>query len=766
MKAKILIVALLFGGSLIFFATPASATSQPYNFQVYAYENSSSLGLIYHGNLQCQNTNLAPVGGIQVNTGDVVSGTATGQWSNETTYSLYGPNGSNRPIGDGNGIECTGYGTGFLVMKFVANNGTSQWINAGSNFSTTINQNGRLYFAYSDSDQTNNRGSVSVSLTVTPSTPTCTTHASKQCVGNSVYWKNSCGAQEDVFQVCSANQICQNAQCIDQNIVCSTNSQCGTNGYIGNNFCKNGDVYKTYKTWTCNNAGTSTSYCSQANEDRLQTDCTSNQTCNNGSCTQEDIGDCDSASDCGTSGYIGSNFCKNGDVYKSYRTYVCNNAGTSTSYCSNTSEDRLTDNCDADQTCSGGSCENDNHNNCDSHDYKQCSGNYLYWYDSCGAREGVYQYCSNGCYNNSCSGNNNNCTSNSYQQCSGNYLYWYDSCGNRGGVSQYCQNGCSNNSCQNVCTGYNCNNNNNCVNFSYKQCVGNNIYWYDSCGVQRDLYQTCYGSNICQSGACITVQPVQPIYPTYTAHYRTSCYGNNVYWYSSLGAVNSIYKNCADTNSCTVDACSGVACTNTLKCDGTTCATSSADYNTYCKSGSNTENSSILFSLFAKKDASAVQWDKSVEVKSNETAYFLMTVENNSQENIQSVKVSADIPLEIASLGNLKVNDVSVSGDIVAGIDVGPLASGVLKRVTFEGKSGVITTAATKQVNAKVEFNGISQPDILSVNFSTATVAGALTEAKSSSWIVTFLKRWYLWILGLLVLIFLFVVIFRRLSSN
>ena len=40
------------------------------------------------------------------------------------------------------------------------------------------------------------------------------------------------------------------------------------------------------------------------------------------------------------------------------------------------------------------------------------------------------------------------CTTNYQQRCSGNNLYWYDSCGNQQGLIQYCQNGCYNNACQ------------------------------------------------------------------------------------------------------------------------------------------------------------------------------------------------------------------------------------------------------------------------------------------------------------------------------
>jgi hypothetical protein len=53
------------------------------------------------------------------------------------------------------------------------------------------------------------------------------------------------------------------------------------------------------------------------------------------------------------------------------------------------------------------------------------------------------QTCSNGTCNNQV----NTCTSHAYQQCNGNNLTWFDSCG-VAQDSQYCQNGCYNNYCQ------------------------------------------------------------------------------------------------------------------------------------------------------------------------------------------------------------------------------------------------------------------------------------------------------------------------------
>jgi len=383
------------------------------------------------------------------------------------------------------------------------------------------------------------------------------------------------------------------------------------------------------------------------------------------------------------------------------------------------------------------------------------------------------------------------CTSNYQERCLGNNLYWYDSCGNQQNIAQYCSNGCYNNSCQNTYNDYG-----NCAYHAYKLCVGNSIYWYDSCGNQQDLYYNCSNGQTCQYGQCIALQPRS----NYVAHYRTSCYGISLYWYDSLGVFSGLYKNCADNNSCTLDACSSNKCSNTIKCDGSTCATNSTDYNSYCATmpaadqnncGNglcelsleettancpddckiNTANGlSISFSFFAKQNSNSDQWQKTTQVDSNSQVYFMISATNSSTTQINNVDVSANIPSEISSLGNLQLNGVPVSGDIVSGINIGSLAPTSTKSITFEGKTQTISSSSTKQATATSNISGdpkgALQSDSVSIilNPIQATAAVSATPTTSGFW--EFLKHWYLWILGALVLIFLFFVVFKRISSE
>ncbi len=180
-------------------------------------------------------------------------------------------------------------------------------------------------------------------------------------------------------------------------IECDCDDDCGNSTFIGDPFCQNGNVYRDYRTCTCLNPGTEDAECSCSTQPKLWYECESWQTCQDGSCTNLNV-ECNSNSECGVNGYVDEPFCQNGDVYKNYKTYTCSNPGTPNAYCSNKTTAKLQQNCTSNQVCQNGSCSTD----CTAHSYKQCSGSYLYWYDSCGSREGVAEYCENGCYNNQC----------------------------------------------------------------------------------------------------------------------------------------------------------------------------------------------------------------------------------------------------------------------------------------------------------------------------------------------------------------------------
>jgi hypothetical protein len=167
------------------------------------------------------------------------------------------------------------------------------------------------------------------------------------CSGNAVYWFDSCDNKLELYQQCTSNQVCDNAQCKNvQNITCSNNSQCGSDEIVGSLFCQGNKIYQNYKIYTCNNPGKVTSSCSNSIVGRLQSTCSGNQTCTNGSCTNTCT--LNSQQRCvGTSMYWFDS---------------CGNQGNYVGACGNT---------------------------CTLNSQQRCVGTSMYWFDSCGV-QGAY----------------------------------------------------------------------------------------------------------------------------------------------------------------------------------------------------------------------------------------------------------------------------------------------------------------------------------------------------------------------------------------
>lgn len=539
-------------------------------------------------------------------------------------------------------------------------------------------------------------GKIDISASQDQCAPVCNSHSYKQCSGNAVYWYNSCGNQQDLYQQCTTNQVCQNAQCITlvktadlsisktgpatttkgavisytvtvvnhgpdtapnvqvgdtipaglifnasasnpacqsngtlvnctqaslangqsisftiafnvpaniacntvlQNVaatlssavdpntannhvsivqgpvrttvlcpVCSYNSDCGNDSFIGGPFCQSGNVYKNYKTYTCNNPGTANAYCSNSTTAQLQTTCTSGQVCSNGTCNNVT---CSTNPQCGTDSFIGSPFCQGNNVYRNYKTYICNNPGTSSSYCSNSTTAQLQTTCTANQTCSGGNCITNNlvvscagtpnpanTNQQVSFAGIATGGTGSYNYSWTGACVGSSPACSNSftsagtytAYLNVTSGTqtasascavvvNQSCVSHLTKQCVGNSIYWFNSCGYQQDLYQQCtiNQTCCNGQCVN-----------NCTPNATKQCVGNAVYNFDSCGVQGSLYQQCTANQTCQNAQCVN---------NCTSHASKQCVGNSVYWYNSCGTQQDLYQTCTGNQTCSNGQC-------------------------------------------------------------------------------------------------------------------------------------------------------------------------------------------------------------------
>jgi hypothetical protein len=327
-----------------------------------------------------------------------------------------------------------------------------------------------------------------------------------------------------------------------------------------------------------------------------------------------------------------------------------------------------------------------------------------------------------------------------------------------------------------------------CNTHAYTDCFGSRIYWYNSCSGIEDVYQDCanYGMT-CQGGQCVYGSQTNNN-SNYVRQSFLGCYAKSIYWYDSLRQPSDFYSSCADKNSCTVDGCVNAKCFSALKCDGSTCKAGSTDYQLHCVAKTNTtkvdtntqqgnpdseENLSPLENLTISfyVDAMAnTQGQKTLELVQNSTAYFTITISNNSNFLSDNVIVSVNIPSEILYLGNLKVDGVPVEGDIVAGIEIGSITNNGKKNITFEGKTEAFEYRGQRTASAFINSAQTPKSDIVTINFKNALVStessASIISAPSLFGITGFIKKWYMWIIAGGILILLFAIIFKRLSSD
>jgi uncharacterized repeat protein (TIGR01451 family) len=573
------------------------------------------------------------------------------------------------------------------------------------------------------------------------------------------YCSNSTAAQKK--NDCTGNQICNNGSCTDQTINCSTNAQCGTNAFTGSPFCQGGDVFQNYTTHTCNNAGTPTSYCSTNTAAQLKTNCTANQTCANGSCTDQTIA-CTTSSQCGTNAFTGSPFCgQNGDVYQNYITYVCNNAGTATSYCSSNTASQLQNTCATNQTCQNGTCNTNqtginiscyaspnpvNVNQTVSFICNVSGGTGTYTYSWSGACTGSSSTCTNsfssqgtqtatlfvtsGSQTNSATASvnvNQNCSQNSYQQCNGNYLYWYDSCGNQQGSPQYCPNGCYGNTCQQ--------NNNISVQTNSATNVFNN---------QATLNGYVYGNSIYGGSA-------------YYANYvwfqwgTTTGYGNET-THQTLNSSGSFSQNVnLFSNSTTYHYRAAAQNSNGSIVYG-------QDMTIY----SSVASGSLTVSKTVRNISNGFNWANSTSAAPGDMLMFMITVQATGNQDVQNVVVRDTLPSNLIYQNQLVVsrsNNVAgnYSGDIAYGINLNTISAGQTVTITYQAQVASAQNFAfgstTLNNNVSITSSNSSNPTANASVFVTRTaVLGASTISTgltNNFWVDSFFLPLLLTLLGI-----------------
>jgi hypothetical protein len=157
---------------------------------------------------------------------------------------------------------------------------------------------------------------------------------------------------------------------------CTQNRDCGTDS-VGNSFCSEGDLVREERRFTCVEPGTIYSRCEVTESEEsvevcefgcfenqcLGVDCNEDLDCDdsnsntldtcvnpgavNSFCRNEVI-NCFSDLDCGSTGFEGDEFCSGDNVYKKFRNSTCVNPGTTNSYCEDVLDDVFIQDCGED----------------------------------------------------------------------------------------------------------------------------------------------------------------------------------------------------------------------------------------------------------------------------------------------------------------------------------------------------------------------------------------------------------------------------------
>jgi hypothetical protein len=130
--------------------------------------------------------------------------------------------------------------------------------------------------------------------------------------------------------------------CSNTPVNCLSNNDCGITGFNGQEFCIGAGVFKNYQESNCRNPGTRLSYCDVSISQQFIVDCGAGKTCSSGICMPVQ---CNSNAECGTDGFVGNLFCQGSNIFDKYITYTCLNAGTPISSCSSSTQDKAMKTC-------------------------------------------------------------------------------------------------------------------------------------------------------------------------------------------------------------------------------------------------------------------------------------------------------------------------------------------------------------------------------------------------------------------------------------
>jgi len=240
---------------------------------------------------------------------------------------------------------------------------------------------------------------------------------------------------------------------------------------------------------------------------------------------------------------------------------------------------------------------------------------------------------------------------------------------------------------------------------NYEQrCVGNSLYWYNSCGAQGSYIGTC--GNTC------------------TPNYEQRCVGNSLYWYNSCGAQGSYIGTCGGT-------VANLTVTKTVRDLTTGTGFSSSTY-----------------------------------ANPSDTLMFLITLQASGNQNAQNVFVRDILPANLIYNNQLVVacsggsncnNNYNNSGSIAYGINLGTIYPGQTVTISYQVQVAPVTNFAygtTTLTNSVLVTSSSSNSSSASASVvvTRAGVLGASTVSTgltNNFWVDSFFLPLLLTLIGI-----------------
>jgi hypothetical protein len=121
----------------------------------------------------------------------------------------------------------------------------------------------------------------------------------------------------------------------------------------------------------------------------------------------------------------------------------------------------------------------------------------------------------------------------------GDDIYWFDSCGAQNDIETDCL------ACETCVIGIDGPECQAAVAHDHQGCVDDDIYWFDSCDVANDLVSDCATCEPCTDTgdgfACLAA-----------SHDHTACVGDDIYWFDSCDVQEDIHTDCLACETCVI----------------------------------------------------------------------------------------------------------------------------------------------------------------------------------------------------------------------